>query len=340
MISNGSHSNIYLEELNNAKVTLLIPNTVLVFAFLITGLVGNGFVLVVYKFKLKSKTDDRYFIPCLSLVDMLACFIGAIYATSMNFNPFNFRSDLICKLVWLLHQSISFSSALLLLAIAVQRYIKVSRLVNSSTSVRSKRFTITAILIASVPCLFVYGKDEVLLKSNNKTIIWYNCGAVPNVNQGFLFGYSVTLLLICLSGICALIILYSLILRIIFKQEPFRKRSIYRPNKQSLSDKEQHSSRHTFQTDISNLTDADFSVDKTDSNSTKITSMTPYKQQEVTNGGSDTQRQITAVPSAIQTRRKSKYGRNFCLITRKHRFSVMFFLITILFCISYLLELQ
>ncbi|CAG2211122.1 CCKAR [Mytilus edulis] len=340
MVSNGSHSNIYLEELNNAKIKLLIPNTVLVFAFLLTGVVGNGLVLVVHKFKLKSKTDDRYFIPCLSLVDMIACFIGSTYAISMNFNPFNFRSDLICKLVWTLHQSISFSSSLLLLAIAVQRYVKVSRLVNSSMSLRSKRFTITAILIASfvisVPCLFVYGKDEVLFKSKNKTITGYNCGAVPNVNQDFLFGYSVTLLLICLSGICALIILYSLILRIIFKQEPFRKRSIYRPNKQPLNEIQKHSTRHTIPTALSNLTDADYSVDKTDSNSKEMTSKTSNNQEKVTNGGSDTRRQITAIPSAIQSRRKSKFGGNFCLITRKHRFSVMFFLITVLYCISYL----
>lgn len=94
MITNGSHSNIYLEELSNAKVKLLIPNTVLVFTFLLTGLVGNGLILVVYKFKFKSKTDDRYFIPCLSLVDMIACSIGSSFAISMNYNPFNFRSDI------------------------------------------------------------------------------------------------------------------------------------------------------------------------------------------------------------------------------------------------------
>ena len=340
MITNGSHSNIYLEELNNAKVKLLIPNTVLAFAFLLTGLVGNGLVLFVYRFQLKSKMDDRYFIPCLSLVDMIACSIGATYAISMNFNPFNFRSDLICKLVWFLHQSISFSSALLLVAIAVQRYIKVSRLVNSSMSLRSKRFTITSILIGStiisVPCLVLYGRDEVLLKNENRTITGYNCGAVPNVNQKFLFGYSVTLLLMCLSGIFALIILYSLILSKIFKQESFRKKNFYRSNKQSLSDKEQHSSGNTIQTESSNVTDADYSVDKSESNTTYIDSTTTNNQQQNMQGGPAIKGNNSNVPSAIQTGQKSQFGRIICLITRKHRFSVMFFLITILFCISFL----
>ena len=57
MISNESHRNIYLEELNNAKVQLLIPNTVHAFAFLPAGLVGKGLVLFVYRFQLKSKMD-------------------------------------------------------------------------------------------------------------------------------------------------------------------------------------------------------------------------------------------------------------------------------------------
>ncbi|XP_052086565.1 growth hormone secretagogue receptor type 1-like [Mytilus californianus] len=313
-ISNESLSNIYLEELNNAKVKSLIPNTVLIFAFLLASLVGNGLVLFVYKFKLKSKTDDRYFIPCLALVDMIACSIGATHSISMNFNPFNFRNDLICKLIWTLHQSISLSSALLLLAIAVQRYIKVSRLLNSSMSLRSKRLTIISILIGSivisVPCLVLYGEDEVVLKYENRTITGYNCGAVPNVNRYFLFGYSVTLLLMCLSGIFALIILYCLILRIIYRQESFRRRNTYRPNKHSLNVRAQHSSGNTIQTDISN-----------------------YNQQENTNGGSDIKGHIS---SAIQTGHQSKFVRIICLITRKHRFSIMFFLITILSCISYL----
>ncbi|XP_052085850.1 alpha-2 adrenergic receptor-like [Mytilus californianus] len=339
-ISNESLSNIYLEELNNAKVKSMIPNTVLLFAFLLPSLVGNGLVLFVYKFKLKSKTDDRYFIPCLSLVDMIACSIGATYAISLNFNPFNFRNDLICKLIWTLHQSISLSSALLLLAIAVQRYIKVSRLMNSSMSVRSKRLTMTAIIIGSivisVPCLVLYGEDEIQLKTENRTITGYNCGAVPNVNRDFLFGYSVTLLLICLSGICAMITLYCLILRTIYKQESFRKRNTCRPNKHSLNVSAQHSSGNTIQTDISNSTKADVSVDKTDSNSTKMTSTTKINQQEDTNGGSDTEGQISTVPSAIETRRESKYVRIVSLIMHKHRFSLMFLLITIIFCISYL----
>ncbi|XP_076084484.1 uncharacterized protein LOC143055236 [Mytilus galloprovincialis] len=340
MMSNSSHSNIYLEELNNAKVQLLIPNTVLAFVFLVTGVVGNGLVLFVYRFKLKSKSDDRYFIPCLSLVDMIACSIGATYAISMNFNPFNFRSDLICKLVWFLHQSISFSSALLLLAIAVQRYIKVSRLVNSSMSLRSKRMTIISILIGStvisVPCLVLYGKDELLLKNENRTITGYNCGAVPNVNQTFLFSYSVILLLMCLSGIFAVIILYSLILRTIFKHESFRKRSFKRPNKHSLNDNEQHNSGNTIQTEISNITDDDYSVDKFEPNTTQIDSTTINNQQGTMQGGPVIKRKNSTVPFVIQTRRKSKFFRNVSRFTHKHRFSVMFFLITILFCISYL----
>ncbi|CAC5377608.1 CCKAR [Mytilus coruscus] len=219
-------------------------------------------------------------------------------------------------------------SALLLLAIAVQRYIKVSRLLNSSMSLRSKRLTILAIIIGSiiisVPCLFLYGEAEVPLKNENRTITGYNCGAVPNVNRDLLLGYSVTLLLTSLSGIFALIALYSVILRIIYKKESFRKRNDYRQNVNV-----QHGLGNTINTDVSNCTDAE-------SYSTNMDSTTTSNQQQTIKGEPTNKEHKSTVPPAIHTRRKSKTVRILCRIMHKHRFVIMCFLITVLFCISYL----
>ncbi|VDI69092.1 Hypothetical predicted protein [Mytilus galloprovincialis] len=309
-------------------IKLLIPNTVLLFAFLFASLVGNGLVLYVYTFKLKSKTDDRYFIPCLAFVDIITCSTGASFLISLNFNPLNFRNDLICKLIWSLNHSIALISALLLLAIAVQRYIKVSRLLNSSMSLRSKRLTITAIIIGSIiisiPCLFLYGEAEVPLKYNNRTITGYNCGAVTNVSRDLLFGYSVTLLLTSLCGIFALISLYSVILRIIYKKESVRKKNNYGQNvnvKQVLG--------NTNNPDGSTYTDAE-------SYSTNLDSTTTSNQQQTNEGERTIKENKSTVPAEIRTRRKSTTVQILCRIMHKHRFFIMFFLIAILSCISYL----
>ncbi|CAC5390076.1 unnamed protein product [Mytilus coruscus] len=82
--------------------------------------------------------------------------------------------------------------------------------------------------------------------------------------------------------------------------------------------------------------DAEYSVDKSESKSTQIDSTTTNNKQEAMQGGSVSKRHNSTVPFAIQTRRKSKLFRHISPFTRKHRFSFMFFLITILFCISYL----
>ncbi|XP_063407319.1 5-hydroxytryptamine receptor 1D-like [Mytilus trossulus] len=326
--SNESHNYIYLKELNNAMIKLLIPNTVLLFAFLITSLAGNGLVLYVYTLKLKSKTDDRYFIPCLAFVDIITCSTGASFLISLNFNPLNFRNDLICKLIWSLNHSIALISGMLLLAIALQRYIKVSRLLNSSMTLRSKRLTITAIIIGSiiisVPCLFFYGEAEVPLKNKNRTITGYNCGAVPNVNRNLLLAYSVTLLLISLSGIFALITLYSVILSIIYKKESVRKRNNYRQNVNV-----QHGLGNTNNTDGSTYTDAE-------SYSTNMDSTTTSNQQQTNEGKPTIKENKPTVPAGIRIRWKSKTFRILCRIMHKHRFFIMFFLIAILSCISYL----
>ncbi|VDI41798.1 Hypothetical predicted protein [Mytilus galloprovincialis] len=336
--SKESNTNIYLEALNNYMVTLLIPNTVFLFFLLFASLVGNGLVVYVYTFKIKSKTDDRYFIPCLAVVDMIACGLGVSFGTMMNFNPLNFRYGLVCKLIWSANTLTATSSSLMLLAIAVQRYIKVSRLSNSSLSPRSRRLTITAIIIIStvisLPCVVLYGGAKVPLQSENTTITGYNCGALPNVNRDFLFGYSITLLLFCLAGIFALVTLYCVLLRIIYKQESFRKsiRSAIRP-----LDVNKHHGIPKWNIQVSSSSkceEAKYYVNKSEPCNTDMESAS-YQNEEA-DGGHDTKENVSTVPSTIRTRRTSKLTRIICRIKRRHRFSIMFFIITLLFCISFL----
>ncbi|CAC5414021.1 unnamed protein product [Mytilus coruscus] len=315
--SNKSNNSIYLEKLNNSMVTLLIPNTVFLLVLLFASLVGNGLVVYVYTFKMKSKTDDRYFIPCLAVVDMIACGLGVSFGTMMNFNPLNFRKGLICKLIWSANTLTATSSGLMLLAIAVQRYIKVRRLWNSSLSPRSKRLTITAIItvstVISLPCIVLYGEAKVPLQSENTTITGYNCGVLPNVNQDFLFGYSITLLLFCLAVIFALVALYCVLLRIIYRQESFRKR-----NRSAIRsfDVNVHGIANQVMkvSGSSKCGDAKYYVDKSESCNTDI-EWTRYQKEE--------------------TIRTSKLTRIPFRSKRKQRFSIMFFIITLLFCISF-----
>lgn len=156
------------------------------------------------------------------------------------------------------------------------------------------------------------------MKSENRTITGYNCDALSNVNRHFLFGYSVTLLLIFLAGMFALIALYCILLRIIYKQESFRKRN--RSTIRFLGVSVHHGSENNIikESGSTNFADADYSVDKSESYNTAMESKTTSNQKEGTNGGFDVPGHMSTSPSAIHTRRTSKLIRIFSRIKRKH----------------------
>ncbi|CAC5377607.1 unnamed protein product [Mytilus coruscus] len=218
----------HLEILNKDKIVSLIPNMVILTLYLIAGIFGNGLVLYVYSFKLKSKTDDRYFIPCLALMDMVACVIGASFSIAVNANQFTFQSNLICKLMWSLNKFTSISSGLMLIAIAVQRYIKVCRPFKSVMSINSKRLAIKLIIAVSmlvvVPSGFLYGVNDELIENDGINITVYRCTVDSDIDRRYDVGYSVFLLFFCFAGILAISILYFLIMKAIYTQESFWKR--------------------------------------------------------------------------------------------------------------------
>jgi hypothetical protein len=61
-------SNITLEEWNAEIIQSLIPDIVILSLWFIIGVFGNLIVIVVYKFQMKEKTDERYFVPIWLLV--------------------------------------------------------------------------------------------------------------------------------------------------------------------------------------------------------------------------------------------------------------------------------
>jgi hypothetical protein len=46
---------------------------------LLLGVIGNSCVLFIYIFKMKQHREDRYFIPILALVDLMASMFASIY---------------------------------------------------------------------------------------------------------------------------------------------------------------------------------------------------------------------------------------------------------------------
>lgn len=325
-----------LAKLTEEKVALYLPSTVILIVFVIISIIGNITVLYVYAVKIKTISDDRYFIPYLAAMDMLACVIGVSFGLILNFNPLYFRNDLACRLIWTAIALCILCSGLMLVAIAIQRYIKVCRPFRGQMSIRTKRLFITGILLFSVvsaaPSLYLYGESEFTFVNNGQNVTAYTCGAVSNANKGFLFGYSTFLLLLCIIGISTVCVLYCAILKQVFRQESFRRKHMTTKRLKKNNSSE------------SNLNDRKYSIETTCTQTEKSNDYSNSQSEsmdDITDNGGSRRHSLTensnyAVKMYSKTNRTEKFKPTAKRIFRKHKISIMFSLITAIFVLSFL----
>jgi uncharacterized membrane protein YsdA (DUF1294 family) len=79
-----------------------IINDVLLVCYLLVGLFGNISVILIFKFKLKTNKDDRYFIPWLALFDLLACSFRSSFELVRKIQPLRLYGTVPCKAVWMI----------------------------------------------------------------------------------------------------------------------------------------------------------------------------------------------------------------------------------------------
>ena len=69
----------YVDDWNSHYINVFIPNIVWNILCLLLGLIGNSCVLFIYIFKMKQHREDRYFIPILAWLDLMASMLATIY---------------------------------------------------------------------------------------------------------------------------------------------------------------------------------------------------------------------------------------------------------------------
>lgn len=136
-------------------------------AVLALGVIGNSLVIVVYYFKKVKKKNERYFVPILAIVDLLATIIGAAHGYIICFKLFSLTSSMVWGTMIFLVGLVSFMSILLLFCIALQRYLMVVK--NTKIPLKWLRImTILSILIAiafALPLLFSFEITEFTIEN-------------------------------------------------------------------------------------------------------------------------------------------------------------------------------
>lgn len=107
------------------RLSVLRPLTFILSLVALLGIVGNIFVIAVFS-RTRQKRTSTYLVVTLAIIDLIACSV-VIPTTLLKEWLFEFKSDIICKLTELMRNSAIISSAMILAAIAFDRFLLVYR---------------------------------------------------------------------------------------------------------------------------------------------------------------------------------------------------------------------
>ncbi|KAK3101119.1 hypothetical protein FSP39_001078 [Pinctada imbricata] len=149
--------------------TLPIVITVL---FGAVGITGNLCVIMVYARYLQ-RVEERYFIPFLAVADGCSVIIASIFFLLLDiYRPF-FTSDVLCKSLQFFSWSFNQCSTLIILSLALHRYLRICRPFGPQMTLKWKRIAMigcfVVAIITSLPILVFTGTHEILLITNKNT---------------------------------------------------------------------------------------------------------------------------------------------------------------------------
>ncbi|OWF43384.1 Vasopressin V1a receptor [Mizuhopecten yessoensis] len=215
-----------LEQWNSRLAMVLLPNTIMLFIYIVLGLLGNLAVIYIYKFRFRQSSDDRFFIPYLAGIDAMACVICSSANLIINFNTVLYTNAILCKSFFMLSQFSGSSSALMLTIISVQRFRRICRPFKPKMTLRNKRLSVfcalLVVFLASVPSLFTTGIAPITNTRLNVT--GYVCASVEVMGSNiFPFVYNLVVLTICVGNLFVLCTLYVMIGKTIYGRIKYRK---------------------------------------------------------------------------------------------------------------------
>lgn len=212
-----------VDEWNKELATELVPDTVCLAVYLIIGGLGNSLVVSVYVKRKHLNNEDRFFIPILAIIDLVACIVNCSFSMSINLLPVKYDSDFACKFMWFLAMYTTGSSAFTLMLIAIQRYLKLCKPFGKQMAHKWKKVYLGIILggmvLVALPCFAFYGSAEV--KSNGGDIKGLRCTSVTAGLPKVALVYKALLFLLIFGTLIVLIVLYSLIGRVLYRQAKF-----------------------------------------------------------------------------------------------------------------------
>ena len=212
-----------VDEWNHDLASELVADTGCLAIYLVIGGIGNALIICTYAKRPRLNNEDRFFIPILAIIDLTACIMNCSFSMSINLLPVKYNSDIACKIMWFLAMFTTGNSALTLMLIAVHRYLKLCKPFGRQITHKWKKIylaiILSAMVIIALPCFAFYGSAEV--KHPEADLTGRRCTSVTAGLPKVALVYKVLLFLIIFGILVVLVVLYSLIGRVLFKQAKF-----------------------------------------------------------------------------------------------------------------------
>ncbi|XP_048740978.1 5-hydroxytryptamine receptor 1A-beta-like [Ostrea edulis] len=103
-----------------------LSSSILIVIGAVIGIIGNSTIVIFYLFRIKER-GERYFIPLLAIVDLVACFTSPPFYIMDNTFFYNYPNDAACRVLSFLQTCVPGASAHVLLIISIQRYLLVCK---------------------------------------------------------------------------------------------------------------------------------------------------------------------------------------------------------------------
>ncbi|VDI71392.1 Hypothetical predicted protein [Mytilus galloprovincialis] len=188
----------------------MTPHIVISFIYMVIGVIGNSMVLVVYKYQMKTTSDERYFIPILAVLDVIASVLCSLGTIIWDLMQTNFENVILCKCRYLFASFTASMSFCVLLCIGVQRYLKICR--QCALSLKPRKMMIVFSILFSIGFCFPFGVNYGINKyEKNDNIIGNRCSRLKTADYTSKQAFSIVFAVILFCVVLTLFILYGMI---------------------------------------------------------------------------------------------------------------------------------
>ena len=174
-----------------------LPNIIILGLYLVTGCIGNILVLYIYRFKMGRTLDNKIFIPCLAMADLISSLLCSVFAIYALLFPESYNKTIICKLSWYTMTWSIFVSMAILIMIAAQRYMKICNPLSNFFFTGREIMAVVSLyifaILIGIPILFMAGITTVKYWDNSTEDVCDRVGDSfrSDGKHGFAIAYTV-----------------------------------------------------------------------------------------------------------------------------------------------------